>query len=564
MLCLQALKEHRNNKFRSFLLPTLLIRARLLTLLPDSRIVGVLIDNGDGTFDYDPDPNFNGTDSFTYQVSDSGFLLSNTATVNLTVSAVNDAPVAVDDAGVGFTTTEDMLFTTATVTTNDTDVDDAVDPASITIVSGPTDGTLTDNGNGTFDYNPNPNFNGTDTFTYTITDPGPLTSNTATVTITITADNDAPVANNDGVIGFTTLEDTPFTTLDVTANDTDVEDITIDPATITVLTLPTDGTLIDNGNGTFDYDPNADFNGTDTFTYTITDPGPLTSNTATVTLTITAVPDDPQAVDDGYSTPVNTTLNVPASGVLTNDADPDGDPITVDTAPSTPPTSGSVTLAADGSFMYVPDLGFSGTDRFAYSIDDGTGRSGTATVIITVSDTASRLSFYLGDSGPAAKLWDLVGSPLPPADPEPDHESDGKEGLTIGSSNGSLGVTNPSKYHHWSSVQGSALALDGPVNFELWSTLSNFSPTGSGRVYTYLQDCMPDETGCVLILSTVIDLADWNEGVADWVFHDLNLGSATYTVPAGRMLRLRVQIAENSQWLAMSGGRPSQLVVSVG
>ena len=76
------------------------------------------------------------------------------------------------DTGIGFTTSEDIVsFTTADVTTNDSDVEDpSIDPTTISIVSGPANGSLINNGDGTFDYSPDPDFYGPDPFTYTITD----------------------------------------------------------------------------------------------------------------------------------------------------------------------------------------------------------------------------------------------------------------------------------------------------------------------------------------------------------------------------------------------------------
>ena len=123
-------------------------------------------------------PNFNGTDSFTYTVSD-GTAVSNVATVTITVNAVNDAPVAVNDAA---TTTEETAVS-GNVLTNDTDVDghDADGDAR----RGPANGTVTLAADGSFTYTPAANFNGTDSFTYTASD-GTAVSNVATVTITVT------------------------------------------------------------------------------------------------------------------------------------------------------------------------------------------------------------------------------------------------------------------------------------------------------------------------------------------------------------------------------------------
>ena len=184
--------------------------------------VGGVVDNGDGTFDYTPLADFNGTDSFGHTVSDPEGA-SDTGTVTITVTAVNDPPVAVADGGVGFTTAEDVAFTTADVLTNDTDVE--ADPLSVTgLDTAGTVGGVVDNTDGTFGYTPPANFNGSDSFDYTVSDPAGA-SDTATVTITVTAVNDPPVAVADGGVGFTTAEDVAFTTASVLTNDTDVEGV---------------------------------------------------------------------------------------------------------------------------------------------------------------------------------------------------------------------------------------------------------------------------------------------------------------------------------------------------
>jgi VCBS repeat-containing protein len=116
---------------------------------------------------------------------------TDTATVTITVTAVNDAPVAVND---NFSVNEDMVLMVPApgVLGNDTDVD--MNALTAVLVTGVSNGMLTLNSDGSFTYTPNSNFNGTDSFTYRAND-GSLDSNVATVTITVNAVNDAPVAN---------------------------------------------------------------------------------------------------------------------------------------------------------------------------------------------------------------------------------------------------------------------------------------------------------------------------------------------------------------------------------
>jgi VCBS repeat-containing protein len=148
--------------------------------------------NGDGTFTYIPTADFYGDDSFTYTVTDGA--LTSTATVNVTVNAVNNAPVAAPDAISG---DEDTLITTGNVLANDLDVDNTLSASSVIAHTQAANGLVVYNNDGTFSYSPTANFNGADNFTYTITD-GALTS-TATVAVTVHAVDDASPIVEDGV-----------------------------------------------------------------------------------------------------------------------------------------------------------------------------------------------------------------------------------------------------------------------------------------------------------------------------------------------------------------------------
>ncbi|HEY2090521.1 MAG TPA: putative Ig domain-containing protein [Thermoanaerobaculia bacterium] len=151
--------------------------------------------NADGSFNYVHDGSETTADSFTYNVSD-GILTSNTVTVSITVTTVNDAPVAVADA---YSTLEDQTLTVPVgsgVLANDTDAEG--NALTATVLVQPTKGTLTLNADGSFTYIPNPNANGSDSFQYTVTDNGTTNGNpdhksaTGTATITITPVNDVP------------------------------------------------------------------------------------------------------------------------------------------------------------------------------------------------------------------------------------------------------------------------------------------------------------------------------------------------------------------------------------
>ena len=229
---------------------------------------------------YTPNTNFNGFDSFTFTISD-GIATSNIATVIITITAVNDAPVAVNDF---YTTNEDTPIT-IDVLLNDTDVDNnALTVFSIDTISSQ-GGSIINNGVNVA-YTPPANFNGIDTFTYIASD-GTTQSNSATVTVTVTPVNDAPEANVDTA---TTSQDTPVT-IDVLANDNDVDG---DALTIFSVTLATNGAVIINGiTNDVTYIPNLNFFGSDSFSYFVSD-----GNGGTDTATVTVIVNPSQPIDD--------------------------------------------------------------------------------------------------------------------------------------------------------------------------------------------------------------------------------------------------------------------------
>ncbi len=357
---------------------------------------GTLTLNADGSFSYDPDTDFHGTDSFTYDASDGA--LSDQATVTITVNAINDAPMAGDDS---YTTDEDTLLTVAApgVLDNDTDVDG--DALSAVLVAGPSDATLTLNADGSFDYDPDADFHGTDSFTYDASD-GAL-SDQATVTITVNPINDAPMAGDDS---YATDEDTLLTVAapGVLDNDTDVDG---DALSAVLVAGPSDATLTLNADGSFDYDPDTDFHGTDSFTYDASDGG--LTDTATVTITVNPVNDAPVAVDDSAATDEDVAVSLPVAGLLVNDGDVDGDALTVVGVAASAATHGTVSLVSGAPAPVSIDFSvFPGPDQLLGTGDDvatDPGISSGDTVI--VNDDPARSYAFLAD-GPNGVLFESL------------------------------------------------------------------------------------------------------------------------------------------------------------
>ncbi|HOT98979.1 MAG TPA: Ig-like domain-containing protein, partial [bacterium] len=194
--------------------------------------------------------------------------------------------------------------------------------------------------------------------------------------------NRAPLAVDDLI---NTLIDTPVSG-EVLTNDSDP-----DGDALSVIPTPTidphHGKVLINTDGTFSYFPAKGYTGADKFGYQVCDNRtPALCDTATVWIQIianTPVNERPVANDDVVETQVNVPIH---ANLLTNDFDPDGDPLIVTLAPVKPPEHGNVLLSQDGAFVYTPATGFSGEDAFVYSVcDNGTpSLCDEATVFITV------------------------------------------------------------------------------------------------------------------------------------------------------------------------------------
>ncbi|MHA7629366.1 Ig-like domain-containing protein [Corallococcus sp. M7] len=305
---------------------------------------------------YSPTPNFHGEDSFTFIVRDTSGVASPPATVALTVTAENDAPVA---QAQSLETEEDVPLP---LTLAGSDVDG--DALTFTVATLPVHGTLS----GTppdVTYTPHTDFHGEDGFTFQVTDAAGTSSMPARVSVTVTPVNDAPVARAKAV---PVVED-GWADFVLEGQDADGEVLAF-----TVRTQLLHGVLT----GTppdLRYTPAGDFHGEDRFTFTVSDASGAESAAATVTLTVSPVNDAPVAQAQSASLNEDTELELVLRGT-----DVDGDTLTF--ALSVQPEHGTLS-GTPPDVTYTPATDFHGEDSFTFTVTDGRSTS-MATVSLTV------------------------------------------------------------------------------------------------------------------------------------------------------------------------------------
>jgi|GEM_PF-4585304 len=422
-----------------------------------------------GAIVYTPAANYNGADSFTYTISDGNGGVD-TATVNINVSPINDAPDAVNDS---FNVDEDnaLNLTVAQLLANDTDIDG--DALSVTSVDSTTTngGTVSYNPTtGAIVYTPAANYNGADSFTYTISD-GNGGVDTATVNINVNPINDAPDAVNDGdnaeyiLLGTKTFSGTmadwgtKLADGRVSFNENGIQGIIeginkngssgevrysignsgggkndfgigvksggsdeIDLGESIIVNFDTvltsakigldslyshftpgarqdaraswkaykDGLLVASGE-VFNDGSNSDGDGKrETNVFEIQQPfdklefetvSPTSNSNSNFVIRYI------EATTAGeYVTDEDVSLNLTAAQLLANDSDPDGDALSVTSVDSTTTNGGAVSYnPATGAIVYTPAANYNGADSFSYTISDGNGGVDSATVYLYVA-----------------------------------------------------------------------------------------------------------------------------------------------------------------------------------
>ena len=313
---------------------------------------------------YTPTLNYYGPASFTFKAND-GTIDSDTSTVSITVTAVNDAPILATIGNKTVNELENLSFTVSA-----TDPDNSV---TYSLTNAPTGATI-NSSTGVFSFTPT-EAQGSGSYTLTVNATDGTNTDSEEITITVNEINVASVAQD---ISTSTNEDTVKT---ITLNATD-SDLPANTITYVKVTNPSHGAVsISNDQAT--YTPTANYNGPDSFTYKAND-GAIDSLPATVTITITSVNDSPTAVNDAYTTNEDTIYAISPSSLIANDADVDGDTLTVSAVSN--PLHGTVQLEDvnpnGNNVIFTPETNYNGPASFDYTITDG-NLTDTATVTIT-------------------------------------------------------------------------------------------------------------------------------------------------------------------------------------
>ncbi|HIF6099700.1 TPA: tandem-95 repeat protein [Vibrio parahaemolyticus] len=320
----------------------------------------------DGKLVFTPAENFHGDAEITYTLTDGA--LTDQATVNVTVNAVNDTPV-VESNLADQTLAEDFTPYTIDLNTAFSDVDN-VDGELTFSVSGNSN-VLVSIENGIATISPTADWNGSETLTFTATDPsGESVSQTVDFTVAPVVDIKADSTN--------VVEDTP-TIINVLGNDTFEGDGKV--VSLDTNNGPANGTVSVNPDGSVTYTPNDNYQGTDSFTYIVTSGG--VSESTTVSVDVTPVNDAPVAKDDTAITDEDTPVTI---DVLPNDNDIDDDKLSIQSA-SVPEAQGKVEIV-DGKLVFTPAENFNGDAEITYTVTDGelTDEAKVAVTVNPVND----------------------------------------------------------------------------------------------------------------------------------------------------------------------------------
>jgi VCBS repeat-containing protein len=329
---------------------------------------GSLSLNPDGSFVYTPNANYVGADSFTYKASDRTHE-SDVVTVNLTVIAVNDAPIValVEMQSI----LEDGVLMGQLLAT---DID--LDTLTYSLASQAGHGVSSvDSNTGAFSYTPSSNYYGTDTFSINISDD--QGGNVAVpINVQVIAVNDEPTASV--AIPVSVDEDGVFTGQVTTVTDVDGDALTY---SVTKQAAHGTVTITDATYGAYSYSPFLNYNGPDSFIITAND-GNGGSVPVAVSVTVTSVNDEPTTT---VAAPVSVSEDGVYTGQVTAVTDVDGDVLNYSVTQQAAHGIATITNAMTGTYSYSPTANYNGPDTFTITANDGKGGSVSVPVSVTVT-----------------------------------------------------------------------------------------------------------------------------------------------------------------------------------
>jgi len=365
---------------------------------------GAVSFTADGAITYTPAANYNGPDSFTYTVTSGG--VTETATININVAAVNDVPTLTVPAVQ--TTLEDTARVISGIAVADVDGDPLTATLTVAhgtlLVSAGSGATVAGDGTNTvtlsgsaaqinaalaaLTYAPAADYNGSDSLAISTSDGAATTNASVAIAVTAVGDivNDTVAATEDASIAFN-----PISGLNETSGTDNFEDI---GRSLTSVGTPAHGTTTFAADGTITYTPLANYHGVDSFSYTVTAGG--VTETATITVNVGAINDAPVALPENNSAAEDTQQT---GNVLGNDTDVDGDTLSVTQfvvggttfvagATATLAGVGTLVIASDGAYSFTPVADYNGPVPVAtYTVTDGSVTT-TADLALAVTPVA--------------------------------------------------------------------------------------------------------------------------------------------------------------------------------
>jgi len=322
---------------------------------------------------YLPNTNFIGWDTLSYLSCDS-VLLCDEAFVYILIEEVNDAPTIIPE------TFETDMGKAVEINLIENDFDEEADSLILSIVNGPSYGSISGNVQSDFIYLPDVNFTGTDSIYYSICDDGfPIACDTGLATIQVKG-NLRPEAVNDTIY----VTDLEFGEVLILNNDFDPDNDQLFYILNYLYNLQTEkGKVFDEGNGRIRYKAKRAFNGMDKFTYTLYDDGglPQLSDEATIVVIANKTNMPPVALIDSVRLDQAATVQF---NILENDSDPENDPLRFQIVQE--PKGGSLKFTDDGDLTYSGNYYFFGEDEIRYELCDSTDNCVVSSVYIIVEE----------------------------------------------------------------------------------------------------------------------------------------------------------------------------------